>query len=109
MNDGASSTDQSDTSVDKGIQPRASSLPDTHGSDASHNSNDINNRIGLDEKHDRIDSHSDSNEDRSQFARFRSRRSLAWYQNRELLIVLAITVLALVVRLWAIGYPTSVV
>ncbi|ORZ14249.1 dolichyl-phosphate-mannose--protein mannosyltransferase [Lobosporangium transversale] len=67
-------------------------------------------RPGLDEKRSRSPGHSyTEEEDHSHFARFRSRRSLPWYQSRELQIVLAITALALIVRLWAIGYPTSVV
>lgn len=62
------------------------------------------------DKHERMRTLShDSDHDHTQFAKFSSRRSLAWYQGLELQIVSAITVLALVVRLWAIGYPTSVV
>lgn len=40
---------------------------------------------------------------------FRSRRGMPWYQSRELKIVGAILFFSLVVRLWKIGYPTSVV
>ncbi|KAF9205741.1 hypothetical protein BGZ49_003582 [Haplosporangium sp. Z 27] len=43
------------------------------------------------------------------FATFRSRRGRAWYHSRELHIVTAICVLSLIVRLWHIGQPTSVV
>ncbi|KAF9937285.1 hypothetical protein BGZ67_001418 [Mortierella alpina] len=43
------------------------------------------------------------------FSTFRGRRGRPWYQSRELQIVGAICFLALVVRLWHIGYPTSVV
>ncbi|KAF9557834.1 hypothetical protein EC968_007416 [Mortierella alpina] len=43
------------------------------------------------------------------FSTFRGRRGRPWYQSRELQIVGAICLLALVVRLWHIGYPTSVV
>ncbi|KAI1297036.1 hypothetical protein EDD11_007246 [Mortierella claussenii] len=43
------------------------------------------------------------------FATFRSRRGRAWYRSRETQIVMAICVISLIVRLWRIGYPTSVV
>ncbi|KAF9085904.1 hypothetical protein BGX23_009297 [Mortierella sp. AD031] len=43
------------------------------------------------------------------FSVFRSRRGRPWYKSRELHIVLGICVLSLIVRLWHIGYPTSVV
>ncbi|KAF9949516.1 hypothetical protein BGZ72_008706 [Mortierella alpina] len=43
------------------------------------------------------------------FSTFRGRRGRPWYQSRELQIVGTICFLALVVRLWHIGYPTSVV
>ncbi|KAK3815669.1 MAG: hypothetical protein J3R72DRAFT_461525 [Linnemannia gamsii] len=43
------------------------------------------------------------------FSVFRSRRGRPWYMSRELHIVLGICVLSLIVRLWHIGYPTSVV
>ncbi|KAG0266367.1 hypothetical protein BG011_002487 [Mortierella polycephala] len=46
---------------------------------------------------------------RKRFANFRGRRGRPWYQSRELHIVLAICILSLIVRLWRIGYPTSVV
>jgi len=101
MKDGASSaTDQSGTPVDNAIPPRKTSLPGGDGGNALHDSTQSSSV----EKHD-----GSYSEDRSQFTRFSSRRSLPWYQNRELHIVFAITLLALVVRLWAIGYPTSVV
>ncbi|KAF9937993.1 hypothetical protein BGZ67_000632 [Mortierella alpina] len=67
-------------------------------------------RPSLDKERERMRTLShDGDHDHTQFAKFSSRRSLAWYQSLELQIVGAITVLALVVRLWAIGYPTSVV
>jgi dolichyl-phosphate-mannose-protein mannosyltransferase len=53
--------------------------------------------------------YSNDNEDSGQFTKFKSRRSLPWYQSRELQVVGAITLLSLIVRLWAIDYPTSVV
>ncbi|KAF9168129.1 hypothetical protein DFQ26_001305 [Actinomortierella ambigua] len=40
---------------------------------------------------------------------FRSRRGLPWYKHRETQIVGSILVMSLIVRLWKIGYPTSVV
>ncbi|KAG0259714.1 hypothetical protein BGZ95_004598, partial [Linnemannia exigua] len=43
------------------------------------------------------------------FSVFRSRRGRPWYKSRELHIVLGLCVLSLIVRLWHIGYPTSVV
>ncbi|CAO3571689.1 unnamed protein product [Mortierella alpina] len=43
------------------------------------------------------------------FSTYRGRRGRPWYQSRELQIVGAVCFLALVVRLWHIGYPTSVV
>ncbi|ORZ26890.1 Dolichyl-phosphate-mannose-protein mannosyltransferase-domain-containing protein [Lobosporangium transversale] len=43
------------------------------------------------------------------FATFRSRRSRVWYRSREFLIVMAICIVSLIVRLWRIGYPSSVV
>ncbi|KAG0204711.1 hypothetical protein BGX28_003416 [Mortierella sp. GBA30] len=43
------------------------------------------------------------------FSTFRSRRGRPWYQSRELRIVGVICLLSLIVRLWHIGYPTSVV
>lgn len=43
------------------------------------------------------------------FSTLRSRRGRAWYRSRELQIVGGICVLSLIVRLWHIGYPTSVV
>lgn len=43
------------------------------------------------------------------FSVFRNRRGRPWYMSRELHIVLGICVLSLIVRLWHIGYPTSVV
>ncbi|KAF9273732.1 Protein O-mannosyl-transferase 1 [Mortierella alpina] len=97
---------QSGTPVYRGpVQPRTSSL------DVLDDLSKVNDgrRPSLD-KHERMRTLShDSDHDHTQFAKFSSRRSLAWYQNLELQIVSAITVLALVVRLWAIGYPTSVV
>ncbi|KAF9927583.1 hypothetical protein FBU30_003048 [Linnemannia zychae] len=53
--------------------------------------------------------YSNDDEDNSQFTKFKSRRSLPWYRSRELQIVGGITMLAFIVRLWAIDYPTSVV
>ncbi|KAG0246102.1 hypothetical protein BGX31_004523 [Mortierella sp. GBA43] len=99
MDSTSSAADHPSTAADSGIQPRTGSLS------ASDNSS---SGIGAGEKRDGIDAYSASSEDHGQPARFRSRTSRAWY-NSELLIVLAITGLALVVRLWAIGYPTSVV
>lgn len=43
------------------------------------------------------------------FSTLRSRRRGAWYRSRELQIVAGICVLSLIVRLWRLGYPTSVV
>ncbi|KAF9537425.1 hypothetical protein EC957_008293 [Mortierella hygrophila] len=43
------------------------------------------------------------------FSVFKNRRGRPWYKSRELHIVLGICVLSLIVRLWHIGYPTSVV
>ncbi|KAG0043775.1 hypothetical protein BGZ83_011051 [Gryganskiella cystojenkinii] len=40
---------------------------------------------------------------------FRSRRGRPWYKHRQVQIVGAICVLSLIVRLWGIGYPSSVV
>ena len=40
---------------------------------------------------------------------FRSRRGRPWYKSRQVQIVGFICVLTLIVRLWGIGYPTSVV
>ncbi|KAF9960122.1 hypothetical protein BGZ65_012714 [Modicella reniformis] len=96
---------QSGIPVNRGIQPRTSCMPDDGA--ASHNNYESNNRTSLDEKRNKTDGY--SGEDRGQFTKFRNRRSLPWYQSRELHTVLAITALAFVVRLWAIEYPTSVV
>jgi hypothetical protein len=43
------------------------------------------------------------------FSVFRNRRGRPWYKSRELHIILGICLLSLIVRLWHIGYPTSVV
>ncbi|KAF9189866.1 Protein O-mannosyl-transferase 1 [Haplosporangium sp. Z 767] len=89
---------------------RGPSHPRTSSTEGVDKLNNNNSRNSLDEQRDKSDKHSyDDDEDASQFIKFKSRRSLAWYQSRELQIVSAITALALVVRLWAIGYPTSVV
>ncbi|KAG0024937.1 hypothetical protein BGZ81_007538 [Podila clonocystis] len=94
----SSSVDQSGKPVFRGPQPR------------------ISNGIGG------LSSGSDSDEDADYFiggrgaggighrlSSFRSRRGLPWYQSREIKIVGAILFFSLVVRLWKIGYPTSVV
>jgi len=65
-------------------------------------------RSSLDAPRDKLYAKDDEEMDHNH-SKFRSRQSLPWYQSRELQIVGAITVLAAVVRLWAIGYPTSVV
>lgn len=94
----SSSVDQSGKPVFRGPQPH------------------ISNGIGG------LSSGSDSDEDADYFiggrgaggighrlSSFRSRRGLPWYQSRELKIVGSILFFSLVVRLWKIGYPTSVV
>ncbi|KAF9579138.1 hypothetical protein BGW38_004732 [Lunasporangiospora selenospora] len=47
--------------------------------------------------------------DDTHLAKFRSRRRVAWYKSRDFQISSLITAVAFVVRLWAIGFPTSVV
>ncbi|KAF9581910.1 hypothetical protein BGW38_000903 [Lunasporangiospora selenospora] len=49
-----------------------------------------------------------ANEFRKRFSTYRRRR-VRWYQSRELHIVLLLCVVSLVVRLWAIRFPNSVV
>ncbi|KAF9909488.1 hypothetical protein EC991_008470 [Linnemannia zychae] len=71
-------------------------------------------RHSLDENRDfkhgkKLYSNNNEDNDNSRFTKFKSRRSLPWYQSRELQIVSAITLLSFIVRLWAIDYPTSVV
>ncbi|KAG0305352.1 hypothetical protein BGZ98_004259 [Dissophora globulifera] len=112
MNNGTSSAvDQATGPVFRGPPARTSSKG-TMGQDplqeASHDATGTGNRTSLDEKRDKINTRYPG-EDHSQFAKFKSRRSLAWYQDQELQVVGVITAVALVVRLWAIGYPTSVV
>ncbi len=110
MRNGTSSAvdqSQSGTPVYRGpVPPRTSSL------DVLDDMSKVNDgrrpSLDKDRERKRTSSH-DSDHDHTQFAKFSSRRSLAWYHSLELQIVCAITVVALVVRLWAIGYPTSVV
>ncbi|KAF8931820.1 hypothetical protein BGZ58_007386 [Dissophora ornata] len=96
--------------VYRGVQPRTSSIGALDGNApvAGDNSNNNGSRTSLDEKLIRT-ADSLSSQHHRQSAKFSSRRSLPWYQSGELQIVTAITALAFVVRLWAIGYPTSVV
>ncbi|KAF9953322.1 hypothetical protein BGZ72_005510, partial [Mortierella alpina] len=109
MRNGTSSAvdqSQSGTPVYRGpVPPRTSSL------DVMDDLSNVNDgRPSLDKERERMRTSShNSDHDHTQFVKFSSRRSLAWYQSLELQIVSAITVLALIVRLWAIGYPTSVV
>ncbi|KAI1302081.1 hypothetical protein EDD11_005752 [Mortierella claussenii] len=104
----SSAVDQTDLPVQRGVHPRISSR-EVVGEPAILGNDTIPSRSSLDKKRDRSQGYPYEDRDHSQFTKFKSRRSLSWYQSRELQIVLAITALALVVRLWAIGYPTSVV
>ncbi|KAF9104382.1 hypothetical protein BGX29_001976 [Mortierella sp. GBA35] len=105
----SSAVNQTGVPVYRGTQGRGSSLADSTVAD-----NTDSTRHSLDEnrEHDHgkvVYSKANDSEDSSRFTKFKSRRSLPWYQSRELQIVGAITLLSLVVRLWAIDYPTSVV
>ncbi|KAG0250374.1 hypothetical protein BG011_008403 [Mortierella polycephala] len=105
-------TEGTSSAVDQPGVPvyRGSSRPRTSSTEGVDKLNNNNSRSSLDEQRDKSNRTSyDNDEDASQFTKFKSRRSLAWYQSRELQIVGAITALAFVVRLWGIGYPTSVV
>jgi dolichyl-phosphate-mannose-protein mannosyltransferase len=114
MRNGTSSAvDQTGIPVYRGTHPRTSSLDDTNSSqkhDNHHhitsNSNDkdddTNDIKGFNKKNLDLNAHT------SDPAKPK-RRSTPWHQSRDLQTATAITALALIVRLWAIGYPTSVV
>ncbi|KAF9946117.1 hypothetical protein BGZ72_000667 [Mortierella alpina] len=115
MRNGTSSAvDQTGIPVYRGTHPRRSSLNDTnssqqhanhhhHNNSNSKNDNDTNDIKGFNKKN------LDLNDTSDHHAKSKSRRSTPWYRSRDLQTITAITALALVVRLWAIGYPTSVV
>ncbi|GJJ68654.1 dolichyl-phosphate-mannose-protein mannosyltransferase [Entomortierella parvispora] len=109
-NGSSSAVDQTGVPVYRGhATPRTVSKETMEDSNYSprHHGADLKARSSLDVSRDAPNAKEDE-EDYSH-SKFRTRRSLPWYQSRELQIVGAITVLAAVVRLWAIGYPTSVV
>lgn len=110
-NGSSSAVDQTGVPVYRGpATPRTSSRDTMENSNPVHNHNDadLKARSSLDASRDKMYAKDDDESDRGH-SKFKSRRSLPWYQSRELQIVGAITALAAVVRLWAIGYPTSVV
>ncbi|KAF9380383.1 hypothetical protein CPB97_008374, partial [Podila verticillata] len=116
MRNGTSSAvDQTGIPVYRGTHPRTTSLDDANSSqehDNHHhntsnsngkNDDDTNDIKGFNKKNANLNDHTSDHPAKSK------RRSTPWYQSRDLQTVTAITALALVVRLWAIGYPTSVV
>ncbi|KAF9344941.1 hypothetical protein BGX26_003730 [Mortierella sp. AD094] len=107
MTNGTSSAvDQPGVPVHRGGQARTSPKGTMEESIAETSNT---SRSSIDEKRNREADTPYSDQDRSQFTDFKNRRSLPWYQSRDLQIVTVITILAFVVRLWALGYPTSVV
>ncbi|KAF9174593.1 hypothetical protein BGX21_006708 [Mortierella sp. AD011] len=96
----SSSLDQGGKTVYRGSQPRISSSSIGGLSSDSGSDDDDEYFIGGRGSRSGIN---------KSFATFRNRRRRAWYMSRELHIVTAICVLSLIVRLWHIGNPTSVV
>lgn len=109
----SSAVDQTGVPVYRGIQAQAAVRESTL--DDNNNTVPVASRESLDESREHHNHghgkvvYSNDSEDSSRFTKFKSRRSLPWYQSRELQIVGAITLLSFIVRLWAIDYPTSVV
>ncbi|KAF9923312.1 hypothetical protein FBU30_006633 [Linnemannia zychae] len=93
----STSLDHSGKPIFRGPQPRISSIG-IGGISSSSDSDD-----------DDIFSGGQGRGISKRFSVFKNRRSRPWYKSRELHIVLGICVLSLIVRLWHIGYPTSVV
>ncbi|KAI8594301.1 Dolichyl-phosphate-mannose-protein mannosyltransferase-domain-containing protein [Dissophora ornata] len=93
----SSSLDQSGNPIFRGPQPRISSLGIGGLSSSSSGSDDDEGHFvggsGMSKR----------------FSTLRSRRGRSWYRKREIQIVAVICVVSLIVRLWHIGYPTSVV
>ncbi|KAF9331481.1 hypothetical protein BG006_005680 [Podila minutissima] len=117
MRNGTSSAvDQTGIPVYRGTHLRTSSLNDKnpsqeHANDHHHNNSsngtnddDTNDIKGFNKKNLNLDENTSGH-----IAKSNIRRNTPWYQSRDLQTITAITALALVVRLWAIGYPTSVV
>ncbi|KAG0069122.1 hypothetical protein BGZ92_004755, partial [Podila epicladia] len=117
MRNGTSSAvDQTGIPIYRGTHPRISSMNDTnsshehsndhHRNNSSNGTNDddTNDIKGFNKKNLDLDDNTSGH-----VAKSKSRRSTPWYRSRDLQTITAITTLALVVRLWAIGYPTSVV
>lgn len=117
MRNGTSSAvDQTGIPVYRGTHLRTSSLNDKnssqeHANDHHHNNSsngtnddDTNDIKGFNKKNLNLDENTSGH-----VAKSKIRRSTPWYQSRDMQTITAITALALVVRLWAIGYPTSVV
>ncbi|KAG0007351.1 hypothetical protein BGZ80_004758 [Entomortierella chlamydospora] len=106
MSSGTSSAlDQPVVPVYRGPQARANAkdtveepIAETH-----------NGRSSTEEKRKREADSPYPDQDRSRLTKSKGRRSSPWYQSRDLQIATLITILAAVVRLWALGYPTSVV
>ncbi|KAF9319895.1 Protein O-mannosyl-transferase 1 [Linnemannia elongata] len=109
----SSAVDQTGVPVYRGAQAQAAARESTL--DDNNNTVPAASRESLDESREHHNHghgkvvYSNDSEDSSRFTKFKSRRSLPWYQSRELQIVGAITLLSFIVRLWAIDYPTSVV
>jgi len=109
----SSAVDQTGVPVYRGTQAQAAARESAL--DDNNSTAPVASRRSLDESRE-LHNHghgkvvySNDSEDSSRFTKFKSRRSLPWYQSRELQIVGAITLLSFIVRLWAIDYPTSVV
>ncbi|KAF9977297.1 hypothetical protein BGZ73_006446 [Actinomortierella ambigua] len=124
----SSSVDQSGKPVYRGFGTRTNSLGDNGAEDdrngpTSGSAAPTAESGGSNVRYHRSHSNSDSDDDAESYfvgnhhvrsghhrhPGFRSRRGLPWYKHRETQIMGAILVMALIVRLWKIGYPTSVV
>ncbi|KAG0340686.1 hypothetical protein BG004_006307 [Podila humilis] len=110
-NGSSSAVDQTGIPVYRGsTNPRTSSLKyNGTEADVTNNSNEDTNDIKGFIKSNRDLDYSDTKTSSDHPAKQRKRPSVPWYQDKDFQTSSAITVLALIVRLWAIGYPTSVV
>ncbi|KAF9428432.1 hypothetical protein BGZ94_002415 [Podila epigama] len=110
MRNGTSSAvDQSGIPIYRGTQPRRGSHPEI----TSHvSANQDQDDVYYDQANENLSSkkiHHGLDDDSERVTKPRIRRGQAWYQSRDLQVSTALTLLALVVRLWAIGFPDSVV
>ncbi|KAF9438498.1 hypothetical protein BGZ76_007480 [Entomortierella beljakovae] len=108
----SSAVDQSTGTIYRGVQVRTSSTKITEGhikQQVIQESETITSRSSIDEKRSKEEATRYLKQDRIVQAKSSSQNNLPWYQSRDLQVVSGITIIAFVVRLWALDYPTSVV